>query len=490
VHNVAQRQSGLGGAAVEHFREKWNPVLGPKMRQCKNAGAVSVTRLRKTALLLVSVLACISVAISASPARAQAPAICGTGATDSWIAACGAIIDNPRESLQNRVQALKFRGLAHYRGGDIASAAADFAAATTLAPDDPEGWINLGMMRQSRGDLDGAVADYDKAIGLDPSSWVAHVNRGNALRLRRDPAGAIAEYDVTLGLKPDLNSALRGRAIARQMQGDLHGAIADASAALRIEPHDAEALMVRGTAFRLLGDTDKALADYEEATRAAPDQAGAWLDRGALLMERGSMEAAIESFDKTIALNPRSIEAYNNRGAAESQNGDFTRAAADLDTALRLGPSHEGAYGNRGFVRLALGDFAGAAADFSALASRNPGDPYRVLWRHLARLRAGVADDGFAREATTLGSGPWPGPLLALFAGALDRATVTTQGMQVEPSQLAERQCELQFYVAEFALATNDPATAAPLLREAVASCPVGLLERAGAIGELKRLQP
>ena len=347
------------------------------------------------------------------------------------------------------------------------------------------------MMRQTRGDLDGAVANYDKAIALDPASWVAHINRGNALRLKTDPKGAIAEYDIALGLKPDLNAALRGRATARQMQGDLRGAVADASAALRIDPHDAEALLTRGTAFRLLGDADKALADYEEATLAAPDQAGAWLDRGALLMERGSLAAAIESFDKTIALNPRSNpEAYNNRGAAQSQNGDFVRAAADLDTALRLGPSHEGVYGNRGFVRLALGDFAGAAADFSALASRDPADPYRVLWRHLARVRAGVADDEFAREATALGSGPWPGPLLALFAGALDRVTVMGMGTQVEPAEQAERQCEIRFYVAEYALAKNDPATAAPLLREAVTSCPVGLLERAGAIGELKRLQP
>jgi lipoprotein NlpI len=157
---------------------------------------------------------------------------------------------------------------------------------------------------------------------------------------------------------------------------------------------------------------------------------------------------------------------------------------------LRLGTNHEGAYGNRGFVRLALGDFAGAAADFSALASREPSDPYRVLWRHMMRMRSGAADDGFAREAAAMGAGPWPGPLLALFAGSLAREEIMTMGSQVEPAQRSERRCEIVFYVGEYALAKNDPAAAAPLLREAVASCPVGFLERAGAIGELKRLQP
>ena len=435
------------------------------------------------------VLACLAW-LASSPAAAQAPAVCGSGAPESWIAACGAIIDNARESTQNRVRALKFRGLAHYRGGDIAQAAADFSAATTLAPDDPEGWINLGMMRQTRGDFDGAIADYDKAIALDSGSFVAHVNRGNALRLKTDAAAAIAEYNVALRLKPDLASALRGRAMARQMRGDLPGAITDATAALQIEPRDAEALVVRGNALRLRGDAGKALADYEAATRADPNHAGAWLDRGAVLMQQGDLTRAIESFDKTIGLNPNSVEAYNNRGSAESQNGDFARAAADLDTALRLGPNYEGAYGNRGFVRLALGDFAGAAEDFSALASREPGDPYRVLWRHLARVRAGLADEGFARDAAALGADAWPGPLLALYAGSLTPEKIMTMTADVTPAERTERRCEIVFYVGEYALARNDRAAATALMREAATICPVGFLERVGALGELKRLQP
>src|SRR5262249_59644605 len=111
----------------------------------------------------------------------------------------------------------------------------------------------------------------------------------------------------------------------------------------------------------------------------------------------------------------------NNRGAAESQKGDFTRAAADLDTAVRLGPNSQEAIGNRGFLRLAMGDFTGAAADFTKLAQAGPSDPYRILWRHIARLRAGEPDDGFVREASGLGEGEWPGAPLPLFLGQLAR---------------------------------------------------------------------
>jgi tetratricopeptide (TPR) repeat protein len=168
-------------------------------------------------------------------AAAQAPAMCGSGAPEGWLAACGAIIDNPRESDANRVRALKFRGLAYYGAGDLAHAVADFSEATRLAPGDAEAWNNLGMMRQTRGDLDGAIANYDKALALDPSSAATHVNRGNALRLKGDPTGAIAAYERALALKADLGSALRGRGAARLMRGDLRGAVADATAALGLD---------------------------------------------------------------------------------------------------------------------------------------------------------------------------------------------------------------------------------------------------------------
>jgi hypothetical protein len=57
-------------------------------------------------------------------------------------------------------------------------------------------------------------------------------------------------------------------------------------------------------------------------------------------------------------------------------------------------------------------------------------------------------------------------------------------------AERVERQCEIMFYVGEYALAQSDPAAATPLMREAAASCPPGFLERAGALGELQRLQP
>jgi tetratricopeptide (TPR) repeat protein len=429
---------------------------------------------------------------SLAPALASAQALggCGSGAPETWIAPCTAIIDNPRATLAERIGALKARGLANYRQGNIDQAGADFTAVTGLAPNDAEAWINLGMTRQARGDFDGAITNYDKAIALDPTSWVAHVDRANALRFKRDLDGAIAAYDRALALKGDLAAALTGRALARAMRRDLNGAVADATAALKIDPGNIEALLGRGNAFRLQGNFGKALDDYNETARLAPDQFNAWLNRGAILMEMGEIDAAIESFDKVIALNPQSVEAYNNRGAALSQKGDLARAMADLDNAVKLGPNSEEAYGNRGFARLALGDFKGAAADFDQLAIADPSDPYRVLWRHIARARAGVADADFAREAAPHVSGPWPGPLLGLYLGRTERERVMQIGPDVEPAERQGRRCEIVFYLGEYLLEHNDRGAATTAMREAAQTCPVGFLERIGAIGELRSLSP
>jgi len=63
-------------------------------------------------------------------------------------------------------------------------------------------------------------------------------------------------------------------------------------------------------------------------------------------------------------------------------------------------------------------------------------------------------------------------------------------GLPVDPVERRERRCETVFYLGEHALTRNDRAGAATLIREAAENCPVGFLERAAAIGELKRLQP
>ena len=395
----------------------------------------------------------------AAPAAAQAPAAFAAPAQRTAGSRPAAPSSTIRaRASQNRVRALKFRGLAHYRGGDIERAAADFTAATTLAPDDPEGWINLGMMRQTRGDLDGAVADYDKAIALDPASWVAHVNRGNALRLEERSGRRHRGIRCALGLKPDLGAALRGRGLARQMRGDLRGAIADTTAALRIDPRDAEALLARGNALRLQRRCRQGARRLRGGDPGAPEQAGAWLNRGAVLMEQGNIDGAIESFDKTIALNPGSVEAYNNRGAAREPERRFRARGRRSGYGAAARPQPGGRLRQSRLRAPRARRLRGRGRRFQrACEPRSPTDPYRVLWRHLALVRAGTRTR--VLRATPRRSGRARGR--ARCSRSMPDRSIAKQimamGPQVEPAERAERRCEIVFYVGEYALTRERP---------------------------------
>ncbi len=61
-------------------------------------------------------------------------------------------------------------GAASYRAGDYASAAAQFAAVTQLAPGAPDGWVNAGIAAWAAGDTADAVVAWQRGGRLEPEA--------------------------------------------------------------------------------------------------------------------------------------------------------------------------------------------------------------------------------------------------------------------------------------------------------------------------------
>ena len=61
-------------------------------------------------------------------------------------------------------------GTASYRAGDFASAAAQFAAVTQLAPGAPDGWVNAGIAAWAAGDTADAVVAWQRGGRLEPQA--------------------------------------------------------------------------------------------------------------------------------------------------------------------------------------------------------------------------------------------------------------------------------------------------------------------------------
>ena len=213
----------------------------------------------------------------------------------------------------------------------------------------------------------------------------------------------------------------RGIAYTRIEQGD--EALADFSAAITLNPRYENAHVNRGDVLHFKGEYEKAIAEYDAALEIERDDDVALFDRGNSYAALGKHQAAIADYDAAIRLNAKYQTAYFNRGNSHQALGRYAEAIADYDMAIKLKPDDVNAYAGRGYINFFLGRYAAAAGDFQHGASE---DPYRAIWRYLARARSGENDtrelalNTIVKENRTL----WPGPVIAFYLGQVTQAQV------------------------------------------------------------------
>lgn len=448
---------------------------------------ICATKGKKKGCSFVAFEAHVRALAAKSDGEAKKSADCGSGPPERVIPACAKAIDDAQTSPADRVKALKWRGVAYFRKGDLEHAVADFSKATELDPKDADSFNNLGLARQWRGEFDQAIASYDRAIDLEPKQYATYVNRSNLLRLKGDVARALADANVALELAPRFSGGYKARGWALQANKDLDGAVRDMTRAIELAPNDDEAILSRGNIYRLKGDSQKAFADFDRAAKAAPKKPDAYVNRGAALLSRGEYDRALADFETAMRLGPKEPNVVNNHGVALLHMGEYDRALADFDEALKLDPKKIDILANRGFANFGKADFAAASADFQRLAEANPKHPYAALWRYMARGRAGEADKSLLAAAPK-NMAEWPAPVVSYLAGGTKREALDSAAKQGDEQTQKARACEIAFYLGEQALIEKRTDDAKTLLRQAAETCPADFLEHAGTLGERRRL--
>lgn len=242
---------------------------------------------------------------------------------------------------------------------------------------------------------------------------------------------------------------------------------------------------------------------------------------------QGQRDAAIGFFSAAIAagdLSPALLpEAYRGRGTAYFFKKQCGEALADADRALQLKPGtaqllwlHAAAAECAGKLDLALADYTalillnegvdpfwkrghllwrkadygGAAADFAQVVRLKPDYAYGVLWLDVTRARAGMLDPAAAISGLqALPGHDWPQPVIAVYAGRAKPDDVAAAVAQGGKPSVADRQCEADFYLAEWWLGQKDEASARPLLERAAAQCTHDYIEYSASSLELERLK-
>jgi lipoprotein NlpI len=170
------------------------------------------------------------------------------------------------------------------------------------------------------------------------------------------------------------------------------------------------------------------------------------------------------------------------RGEAYAAKGDRTRALADFEAALGLKPDVIKALRPLGMAWFGDGAFADAA-ELLRFSERDP-DPYVVLYRFLARRRAGEdAAAELAANASQLKSKAWPYPLIELHLGER-----TPQAVIEIAAGRPQEHLEAHFQIAQWHILRCEPAQARASLRLVAARYPHHLAECTIARADLKRL--
>jgi tetratricopeptide (TPR) repeat protein len=110
-----------------------------------------------------------------------------------------------------------------------------------------------------------AAARFADAIALDPEEPNLRTARGAALMAAKRFEEALAELDRAAALSPGSARALYRRGMARMALKDFEGAVADFSAAIVADPQYGVAFYSRGEAYDALGKAAEAQEDLRRA---------------------------------------------------------------------------------------------------------------------------------------------------------------------------------------------------------------------------------
>ncbi len=158
-----------------------------------------------------------------------------------------------------------------HSAGDLAGAAAIYEQLIAAAPARPEGYVNLGRLKQDQDDLDGAAALYRQAIAAAPDSALAHLNLGVILVRHGDESAAAAAFKQALQLDPALAPAHFNLAGVYQREGRLNEALSQLDALLTDNPGDLSAVLAKVPMLFDLGRLGEAWDHYVHRRALFPD---------------------------------------------------------------------------------------------------------------------------------------------------------------------------------------------------------------------------
>ena len=243
--------------------------------------------------------------------------------------------------------------------------------------------------------------------------------------------------------------------------------------------------------------TELAIARLSEILNRAElseeQSAQLFYDRGVMYDSVGLASLARIDFVRALRLKPDLADAYNFVGIHNTVSGDFNAAFEAFDSALELEPEHEFAFLNRGIALYYAGKPQLALTDFSAFLALKPDDAYRVIWYYLAQreVSAQQALASLKQHQQALDGRVWSTNIVRFLAGDITEVQLldTVLDELTSAQTLAERLCEVYFYLAKWHEANARPEQALTYYKQVLATNVYEFVEHRYARLEIARLR-
>jgi tetratricopeptide (TPR) repeat protein len=191
-----------------------------------------------------------------------------------------------------------------------------------------------------------------------------------------------------------------------------------------------------------------------------------YTDRAFGYLNKGNFDRSIEDCNEGIRLDSHSPYAYEARGGVYFAHGEFATAIADFDKAIERSPRENTAYFGGGIAYFYAGNWSKALAYLDTAHKISPQYTMYALWIDIVAMRNGASS-----VLTPDPDRRWPWPIVQMFLGQMTPDEVRATLSNPDPTDINERTCDANFYIAELMLRKGERNEAARLFQLAAGSC-------------------
>jgi tetratricopeptide (TPR) repeat protein len=303
-----------------------------------------------------------------------------------------------------------WRAIVEINHNEPDKAEADLKTAMTIAPQNPQAYLELGKLRFTQKRYPEGLALLEQVLQFDPDSIEALRMLVGYELFEKQPEKALAALNAQIEKSPK-NSAFYDLLAQLQIQDkNLDQAATAAQKAMELNSGDGEAVLLYAHIQEQRGQLAEAISTWEKWSYAHPNDPTVFAILGTLEESRGDMGKAEAYYRKALAIQPQQPTAANNLAYRMLLNGENVDVALTLaqaarqampnspDTADTLAWAYyyKGAYGfardllenaikttpdnaamqyHLGMVYSKLGDKSNAATHLKKAASLSPDSP-------------------------------------------------------------------------------------------------------------------